>query len=67
GSGSPPKRGGNGGGPTAPGPNGSGGGPLSGLIKRAKPVEEKEPVRAGARGTPPKPPRKKKKRSGRRR
>ena len=68
GSGSPPpNRGGNGGGPGKPGPNGSGGGPLSGLIKRAKPPEEKQPVPTGARGVPPKSPRKKKKRSGRRR
>jgi YidC/Oxa1 family membrane protein insertase len=63
----PPRSGGNGGGPAKPGPNGSGGGPLSGLIKRARPPEVKEPVRTGGRGTPPKPPRKKKKRSGRRR
>jgi len=69
GSGSPPpNRGGNGGGPGKPGPNGSGVGPLSGLIKRAKPAEEKkQPVPTGARGAPPKSPRKKKKRSGRRR
>jgi YidC/Oxa1 family membrane protein insertase len=67
GSGANPPRGGNGGGPSKPEPNGSGGGPLSGLIKRAKPPVEKEPVSTGARGVPPKPPRKKKKRSGRRR
>jgi YidC/Oxa1 family membrane protein insertase len=67
GSGPSRPRGGNGGGPSKPEPNGSGGGPLSGLMKRAKPPVEKEPVATGARGAPPKPPRKKKKRSGRRR
>jgi YidC/Oxa1 family membrane protein insertase len=67
GSGPARPRGGNGGGPSKPEPNGSGGGPLSGLIKRAKPPAEKQPVAAGPRGAPPQPPRKKKKRSGRRR
>jgi YidC/Oxa1 family membrane protein insertase len=59
-----------GGGPPKSGPNGSGGGGgLSGLIRRPKePEPEKQPVGSGARGgAPPKPPRKKKKRSGRRR
>ena len=67
GSGPSRPRGGNGGGPSKPEPNGSGSGPLSGLIKRARPPVEKQPVAAGPRGAPPKPPRKKKKRSGRRR
>ncbi|HET8978935.1 MAG TPA: membrane protein insertase YidC [Solirubrobacteraceae bacterium] len=44
-------------------------GRLGGLIGRAKPSEEKQPVATATRGAgpPPKPPRKKKKRSGRRR
>jgi YidC/Oxa1 family membrane protein insertase len=55
-----------GGRPVKPEPNGSGGGGLAGLIRRPK-AEAKEPVATVPRGAPPKPPRKKKKRSGRRR
>jgi YidC/Oxa1 family membrane protein insertase len=75
--GSPPATGGSGGGPRSDGggppksgPNGSGGsgGGLAGLIRKPKETEaEKQPVASGARGAPPKSPRKKKKRSGRRR
>jgi YidC/Oxa1 family membrane protein insertase len=62
-----------GGGPPKSGPNGSSG--LGGLgaglgarIRKPKePEAEKQPVSTGARGAPPKSPRKKKKRSGRRR
>ncbi|HZE06669.1 MAG TPA: membrane protein insertase YidC [Solirubrobacteraceae bacterium] len=51
-------------------PNGAAGAAarLGGLIGRAKPSEQKQPVATATRGgPPPKPPRKKKKRSGRRR
>jgi YidC/Oxa1 family membrane protein insertase len=75
--GSPPAPGGSGGGPRSDGggppksgPNGSGGsgGGLGARIRKPKEtVVEKEPVTSGARGAPPKSPRKKKKRSGRRR
>jgi len=75
--GSPPAPGGSGGGPRSDGggppksgPNGSGGsgGGLAARIRKPKETEaEKQPVASGARGAPPKSPRKKKKRSGRRR
>jgi YidC/Oxa1 family membrane protein insertase len=75
--GAPPAGGGSGGGPRSDGggppksgPNGSAGsgGGLAGLIRKPKQTEaEKQPVATGARGAPPKSPRKKKKRSGRRR
>jgi YidC/Oxa1 family membrane protein insertase len=58
-----------GGGPPKSGPNGSGGGGgggLGNLIRKPK-EPEKEPVATGARSAPPRSPRKKKKRSGRRR
>ncbi len=71
---SPPTGGGgprsDGGGPPKSGPNGSGGsgGGLGALIRKPKaPEAEKQPVAAGPRAAPPKSPRKKKKRSGRRR
>src|SRR6201986_882131 len=67
--GAPPPTGGggprsDGGGPPKSGPNGSGGsgGGLSGLIRKPKePEVQKQPLATGARSTPPKPPRKKKK------